>query len=408
VGYITSLKQEIEKAKEIKIEHDAHNFKRRLISALKKLQGLTEENREEIFSFYNEYCKKEGLGIGRKEKVLSILRRITELVPSINYGKLSEKDLVALKIKLNEKEYSPHTIDSYFSVLKTFVGWRYPKSRLLDSREWKIGDPYKKKQLDPSTLPTEEQIMALLKAGSKQQRAYLTLLVSGWLRCEEAIALKRENIVFKKPGISILNVKGKTGRRSIVLPAGPTHILKEWYDAAAHKSQKDFFLHRKNGSPWMYVFARRQLQLMSVAAGFGKWKEKSYKGIDVHPHLFRHFGITNGFNDSKIPDVLVKKRAWGRVTSSMESVYTHLTMSDQERVFGNGDVELKPYFLSEKVCSKCETVFSPLVEVCSKCNQELDMVVQSEKERNLFVEKESILEELIEEKIAAALEERKN
>ena len=146
---------------------DLHGFEKRLKANLEKLDSLSAKNKKLILGYYNIYCRKEKLGIGRKEKVLGILRQICNRVNK-DLDKLTEKDLEMLKAELSD--FSQHTLKSYFSVLKTFVRWyakHYNKTtylKLLESDEWKLVNPYSKRehQLDPSDILTDKEFLNLL------------------------------------------------------------------------------------------------------------------------------------------------------------------------------------------------------------------------------------------------------
>ena len=380
-----------------------HRFEEKLESILKKVENLDPTNRKLVLSFYENYCFKENLSIGRKEKVLSVLRQVS-LKTKKPLNKFKEKDLQFLKTELNKQGFSQHTIKSYLSILKCFFRWLNKKkfASLLESEEWRIKNPYSipQHQLSSDDLPTEEMCLKMLVAGSVAQSAYLALLAGAGLRNSEALLLKRENVHPQEGGTVVLNVSGKTGRREgIKVHAGFAYYILQHYNNSIFSNPNDFFITKKNGVHLEERNGLQWLQSMSVKAGFGKWfsctfstgfRARKYSGRKVNPHIWRHFHATWCLEN--LNPIIAKKRLWGRVDTGMDRIYEHISkqkeQEEYDRATGNDVANQKKSLIEPKPCFKCKKQWPSTFELCPDCSLFLDPSKEYEKFEKLKDEKE--------------------
>jgi len=372
------------------MEEDIHHFGRRLKSALGQLGDAGKENKKLILGFYNSYCMKQHLSLGRKEKLVGVLRQIGIRLKK-PLDKITEKDLEALKISLNESGYSLHTQKAYFAILKVFIRWHNRKSELLDSAEWKIRNPYKlaENKLDPDDLPDDKTFLEMVRVSDVQQKAFLSFLYGGGMRVGGVITLKRKNLHFLDDNSLVVNFVSKGDRNSLKIHSGLASYIQTHYNSMADRSDEAPVFTR-NGKAWDYSYSLRILKRIAVGAGLGKWeyyktkagqKARRYKGKKITAHLFRHAHATWAL--SNMPYALAKKRLWGKTSSKMDSIYEHITKEEENKAYdnatGNGKKEEKPKPLV-RYCFKCGQGFAPTYAICPNCNIPIDRA-EYEKDR---------------------------
>lgn len=383
------------------MDENIHGFEEKLESVLEKVKKLDSANKALILSFYENYCFKENLSLGRKEKVLSILRQVVlKLKKPLDL--FVEKDLQFLKAELYKQNFSQHTVKSYLAVLKSFFRWLDKKkfSELLESKEWKIKNPYSlpRHQLSSDSLPSEGMCLKMLAVGSSVQSAYLALLAGAGLRNSEALLLKRENVHPQSDGSVVLNVVGKTGRREgIKVHAGFAYYILQHFNTSIFNIPTDFFITLKDGRHLEERNSLLWLQSMSVRAGFGKWvyyddnenRGKKYVGRKVNPHIWRHFHA-NWCLENLNP-IIAKKRLWGRVDTKMDAVYEHISREKEHQEYdiatGSTVTVQKTSLLAPKSCFKCKKQWPAGFEVCSDCGLFLDPSKEYEKFEKLKEER---------------------
>jgi integrase len=396
-------------------KENIHGFEKRLKRALENLESLDKENKELIKNYYQNYIPDKPLSIGRKEKNIRDLHLVALIRGKPITDIKTEKEVKELKTALVNKGYKLSTYRSTLRIYKCFLKWTDKEKyrKVLEFDAWKTADPYKtaEGQLDPDSIPTEEDLLKMLGAGDRQTRCLLALLGGAGLRESEAALLKRKNIHFEEDGSCIVNISGKTGRNSKKIHAGLASYIKEEYAAGGSKGQEDYLISGKQNGHLSHGALRSLLLRTAVKAGLGKNVAAKtsngnpyykYKGKKANPHAWRHYHATWALDN--LAPMYAKRRVWGNPHTRMDAIYHHAgrgkEMEAYDKATGNGQVkEVKKELLNPKTCFKCQKQYPPTTSLCPECNLELDYKTWHEK-------KQDLLEEMLAEKIDTLLEKK--
>ena len=352
------------------MRQDLYNIEGKLAKELQKIGSLGEPNSSLLFDFKERYCLKNKLTATRTLKLLNTLRNIVAILNK-PLNSISEKDFEQMNLATAKKGFSRNTINDYKTVCKIWLRFLGEKENweLLHSKELKdIKSTNGEDELDPDSLPSDEEVLQLFNVLNPKYRAFLALLEGAGLRCSEAALLRRQNVHFEEDRSLTINYIGKTGRNSIKIHAGLAHYVLEWFNQSPFREDSDPLFSKPNRNLFMsYQSLRKQLMVGAKKIGIlGKRK--------VNPHIFRHRHATWALLN--MPPVLAKKRIWNNSSTDMDRIYGHFTKQQENDAYaaatGQTKSVKKQSVLSQRVCFKCQNIFPPTAEVCSRCNIYLD------------------------------------
>ena len=133
-----------------------------------------------------------------------------------------------------------------------------------------------------------------------RNKALLTILYRGMLRCQEALSLMQKDVDLEAGTVHILHGKGDKARL-IGMDSGTITILKDYEEKRAERgvNGSDHFFCTLTGKPLSGVFVRNLCKQLALRAEIRK---------RVHPHGLRHTGavelLKEGVNVVEIQHIL--------------------------------------------------------------------------------------------------------
>ncbi|WP_340673170.1 tyrosine-type recombinase/integrase [Brevibacillus agri] len=167
---------------------------------------------------------------------------------------------------------------------------------------------------------TVEQLKALLKAPNQRRYAgfrdtvLMNLLIDGFLRINEALSLRRQDIDFEQRMVTIRAEEAKTRRsRTIPLQKHTMSLLEELLRENL-EFDSDYVFLANYGERLTSNHFRHRLKEYAIKAGINR---------RVHPHLFRHTSATMALEAGM--DVRHLQMMLGHRDLRMVMRYTHLS-----------------------------------------------------------------------------------
>jgi integrase/recombinase XerD len=356
---------------------DIHNYKKRLLKTVENIEKsvkLSDENKEIILEFQNA-CFSEGLSVCKIERYLYDLQRLALMLDK-NLRKADKKDLMKVVVKIEQKEWSPHSKHTFKVMMKKFYRWAEgidEKGVYPEKIRWiKTGVKNSQQKL-PEELLTGEDIEKMIKASPDlRDKALISVLYESGCRIGEIGSLKIKDVHFDEYGAKI-NVFGKTGARRVRL-VNSVPYLQSWINN--HEKNQDvsayLWINRNNGGSLTYTRMCAIIKRIGKKAGLKK---------RIYPHLFRHSKAT--FLAKHLTEAQMKDYLGWTQGSKMAGVYVHLSGRDtDDAILGlNGvkieKVEVEPK-TNLKVCIRCQTNNEATNKFCKLCGFVLDKVEQEE------------------------------
>ncbi len=307
-----------------------------------------------FYEYIETFFKERGLTLA-PVTVLNYRRELERAVPLLGDKDMAEITLNDLKkyfVNLQgnvENHYNSHllkhgTILQHYIVLHAFFENAREDELIISNPMDKLKAPKPRKDevISEPTFYGKRKIKYILECADKEPpmwRALMFFVIDSGCRCGEAMALKWEEIDFRKGIVTICRnaqytpEKGvyictpKNGKnRKIYINRNVLDILVEW------KKIQEIELKSKNLSRTGYCFTKKNGNIMmpgcfnSYLSRFGK--KYGIKGI--HPHALRHsmatLSITNGADIVSIS----KKLGHSKVSVTL-NVYSHATEEAQKR-----------------------------------------------------------------------------
>lgn len=357
---------------------DRHNelVKEAQISAL---------NKELIFKFQN-YLYSKGSGDNRVCKVTWTIRELAVMAGK-DLNTLTKQDCLDLVVKINRNtNHEESTKADYRRVLKQFFKWYKDDDKRLESSnsdekeaakrmynylEKEVKMAYKKKQIDPTSILSEEDIELVITKGCKITRdiAFIKFLYETGVRIGEMLNLKIKDIEIKQH-LGVAYVNGKTGRRSVQFTRSMKYIT-QWLE-----------LHPLRDNPESYLWVTSALNYPTMPVGYScavKLLDMAFERAGLaakrhNPHWFRHSRATL-LAPHVSESILCKYMGWVQSSEQVDT-YVHLCQSQVEdailRVNGLADMQQEKKNLPLK-CG-CGAVNDYSARFCFKCGNPLSII----------------------------------
>ncbi len=189
------------------------------------------------------------------------------------------------------------------------IKFYYEKVLGSERMHYSIERPRKSRSL-PRVL-SEGEILSILKATTNlKHKALLATIYSAGLRRSEAIALRKEDVMFEKGIIFIRGAKGKKDRTSIL--AESTAIVLQRY------------LEREKPKYWLFESPiRTQYSTSSIYQVLKRSAEKAGITKKVTPHMLRHSFATHLLEQGI--DLRYIQTILGHESSTTTEIYTHVS-----------------------------------------------------------------------------------
>lgn len=341
--------------------------------------NISQHNKELITQFQNKLIVL-GSGNIRVAKLSGQLRIICMLAEK-NLDDLTKADIIALVGKIAEGKflaYRNNTINKieiisettkadYKRCLKQFFKQYRDEDKRLESKdeelrrnteklyrciEKDISTSYKKKQIDPTEILTEEDIDKVVTNGchTPKEKAMVKFLHETGLRAAELLNIRRKDIeIYNTYGA--VHVDGKTGRRTTQFVNSMPYLL-QWLEMHPDKRPDSYVWlgERLNQmyEPMHHIGATKLIKRCFNRAGLNK---------RTNLHWFRHSRAT--ILAPQMPEAILCKYMGWVLGSRQVRTYLHLCPQQVESTF------LKINGLESKAM---ETKNLPKKCVCGKVN----------------------------------------
>lgn len=263
--------------------------------------------------------------------------------------------------------YTENTKADYKNFLKRFVTWLNendyaPEVRIDKIRKIKTA-AYDSVTKTAEMMLSEDEIRRMIEVcTNSRDRALVAVLYEGAFRIGELATLRWKQVRFSEWNCSItVSFKTKKPRTIPIILALP--YLVQWRNDYPIPVSEDGFV-------FLTGIRHQQLQYAGTTKQIKKIAKRA--GIEKHvtPHLLRHSRITNlmkaGTNES-----IIKKIAWGSLSTKMMGTYLHLADADIEaemaRLAGVEPPERKRKSgaLEPRQCPRCFKINAPTDWICS-------------------------------------------
>lgn len=361
-------------------------YKRKEIFELEKKRlekaNISQRNKDLIIAFQG-YLFSKGSGNIRVAKLSTQMRKICVLI-GMDLDVLKREDILQLVAKINQNtKHSEATKGDYRRVVKQFYTFYKDLDQRLESSdkevfsaankmykfvEKEISSSYKRKQIDPSEVITEQDIDLVIRKGCRtpKERAFIKFLHEGGLRIGEMLGIKRKDIIIGEQ-YGVAHINGKTGRRATNFVRSIPYIV-QWLDIHPDKSPEAYvwLSERPNKmyTPLNYTGASKLMRRCFARAGLKKRNNL---------HWCRHSRASLLLG--KIPEAVVCRYLGWTQGSRQVRTYSHLS-NEQTRDailkfngLSNKEKEVKN---QPKVCS-CKAINDFSARYCYRCGKPLSV-----------------------------------
>ncbi|MBS3052726.1 MAG: tyrosine-type recombinase/integrase [Candidatus Aenigmarchaeota archaeon] len=357
---------------------DIHNFDKSLENISKRLEGLREQDRNDIFQFKRQLVV-DNISSGRIMKCLYTLKRLSEMNDK-PFRDCNRDDIVNLVEKIQQQSYTDWTKTDFKKILKKFHKWLRQTEEFPPEVKWIKTNVRNHKKL-PNELLTKEEVERLANTtDNSRDKAFILTLYDSGCRIGEFLPLRIKDIIFDEYGCVIL-VSGKTGERRVRILDYSKELLM-WLEDHPSKENPEAFVwcqFNKNNELVKYSHICRILNVAKQKTGITK---------KVNPHAFRHARASN--YATQIPEQTIKKHFGWTNSSKMLDIYISVDDKQVDDALLKNIKGLKPKDgeikkIETKICQKCNETNSILTQLCVKCGNPFNInILKEDEHRNEF------------------------
>jgi len=328
--------------------------------------GAIQKADANLIKKYLDECVTNGLTEGSAKTSASYLAGIARQCPGLQTMDTQAAQAALTHIRQNMKANSARRA---FGIMRAFIHWMNDEKvntgiDLTKIQKVKTPKPDLTTKKASDMLSGKEITRLIEAAGNDRDKAMIAMMFEGSLRPIEVSAATWEDLNFDKYGAQFTTSK-KTGKaRYIRLIMGAPYLLA-WKNRCPTATSGDapIFVSFKN--------PHQQLTRGGIYANFMIILKKSGIKKNISPYYLRHSRITAMIADG-IPDSIVKKQAWGSLTSNMLATYAHLTDTDVDKILltraGIITIETnKDESLKSRQCPHCGKINLPTSHFCDEC-----------------------------------------
>lgn len=362
-------------------------------NALKRIdEALISETNKRLLRDFKNYLFSTGSGEPRVAKVVTQLNKMLLFkedgldVLGCDLDMATRKNIMNVVAFLNRLEtLADATKSDYRRALKQFFRWfkeeddrlyskdekeRIDAQRLYNYIEHEVKRAYKEKQIDPSTVLTNEDIEKVISTGCRtiKEKAFVKFLHETGLRAGELLNLRVKHIELKK-NIGIAHVDGKTGRRTVQFTNSMSFVV-QWLGVHPLREVPDAFL-------WLGEASNRLYEPL-IYRGAVKLIHRCFKRAEVRKkhnlHWFRHSRAS--LLAPKLPESLLCKYMGWTLGSKQVRTYLHLCPQQLEDAFlkMNGLAEEDKKQDIPQKCG-CNAINDSFARYCFQCGNPLNVEV---------------------------------
>jgi len=365
-------------------------YYKKQLECLEKNPNISAKNKEDLKSFCVALLSTGKTKQYRAGKVLSQLNRIAQWLKN-DFREATLLDIQSLITNhINSINQSEATKADYRRSLKQFFYWLEDNDRRLFDKKLKVRldasqiykyikkevkTSFKKKQIKPSEIITDEDLKLIIEKGCKtaQEKAIFMTLHETGMRTAELLLTKISSFSVDQRGIGIIYTgDGKTGSRPIdIVQCVPA--LQEHINCHPYKDNQDsplfYFIDKRNGKIKKFNHSR----FYSIVT---KCIKKAGLNKKSNPHWFRHSRTSLDCIDGTMSETVRNKRMGWSPKSKMMSEYAHLGTKEVRtawlRAKGLSNDEEKR---EEYITCICKRSISGLLDYCPYCGRPTSLKV---------------------------------
>lgn len=350
----------------------------------RKRPGAIPEADAALIKKYLEESVTNGLTEASAKTSASYLAGVARQRPGFQTMDTSAAQAALTYIRQNMK---PNSARRAFGIMRGFIRWMSDEKintgiDLTKIQKVKTPKPDLTTKKASDMLSGKEITRLIEAAGNDRDKAMIAMMFEGSLRPIEVSAAIWEDLNFDKYGCQFTTSK-KTGKARYIRLIMAAPYLLAWKNRCPTPTAGDAPIFTSFKTP------HQQLTRGGIYANFMIILKKSGIKKSISPYYLRHSRITAMIADG-IPDSIVKKQAWGSLSSNMLATYAHLTDVDVDKILltraGIITDELKKdESLKPRQCPHCGKVHTPTTRFCDDCGTSLTeealMQVQSDEAR---------------------------
>lgn len=296
------------------------------------------------------------------------------------------KDIKAIKERLSKGYF-----ETIKSVGKAFVRWHNDKETPKGWRDIKYNSKAQKRELKPEDMITwEDGLKMVKKSHSIQIKAVIMMMLDGGFRPSEFMGLKYGDIIIDNKGFAVARVKGKTGKRNVILLKCVPYLQK-WLKEHPTKKRNEALWIQENGSPRPYKYPALQKRVRELGMKAGLVEMEAIKKYDnrgrsylykqvkggkpLDFYNFRHSACYLSKLDNVNPELAARK--FGHSLKYYTETYGRLSAEDDIKRYSlHYDLvaDKKKKALETPVkCEICNTINEPGAVRCENCNRPLTL-----------------------------------
>lgn len=372
---------------------DVHHIRKCLETSIKDTKinpNLSESNRQGLLRL-DQQCVINNLSDARRMFYITIGKTLMKRFGK-DFDKLTKTDVEEMIVSINkDPKYTDLTKYAFKGVLKKLVavmkGFDWHSRKFPEEVEFIRASMPNNHKLSPKTILTEEEVKKMiLSTNNVRDRAIISLLFDSGFRIGELLLMRREDVTFKENGMEI-RVNGKTGERTVYPLLFALPYVSDWLSIHPDSNPKALvWIRPKKKNRISYPYVLIMLRKVAKLSGITK---------PVHPHNFRHSGVTNKYIKGLRGEFAKEYFGWAK-NSSMESHYSHLSKDDlyreTEKLYG---IQHKEEEITNpiKLCQMCFERNPADSNYCRKCGTNMNQ------DMSALIERMAKLEELIDKKL---------
>ncbi|MFH1828451.1 MAG: tyrosine-type recombinase/integrase [Nanoarchaeota archaeon] len=354
--------------------------------------AIVSENNKQLVKYFQNYLFSTGSGEKRVAKLTAqLLNMVTfkeddECVLKNDLNNANKQDILNLVSFINRHErYSEATKSDYRRCIKQFYRWYQEEDALLDSEirtirkereklykfiEKEISINYKKKQIDPTTILSDNDIEEVVSKGCRsiKEKAFIKFLHETGVRAGEMLNLKVKDIEIKK-NLGVAYVNGKTGRRAVQFTKSMSYVTR-WLESHPYHDSPESYL-------WLGERPNRMFEPI-IHRGAMKLVDRCFERAGLikkhNLHWFRHSRCS--LLAPHLPESLLCKYMGWSVGSRQVKTYLHLCPQQLEDAFLkiNGLAPEEEKKNLPQICG-CSAINDSFSRYCFKCGNPLNVAI---------------------------------
>lgn len=364
---------------------DVTSTEGKLAAALSRLQNadILDKDKQDIEDFYFS-IRRANLKRQTQIGYLNFLKKTCDYYKDIGITKplreIQLRDFDRLLFHLEETLHRKDwTINSYKKVFRKFMQWAYGNN----IPSWVVTEVKLKKvpgRVRPEDIPSREEFSDFINAATNSRdRAIIAVAGDAGLRVGALLSCTISSFVENRhAAILYLNPSGplKTTAAKGIPLTWSTAYVQQWL---ANHPYRD----NPKAPLWTTLTRKRndkdskmEHQALSYIAAYRMFlatESKVNKNKHIHPHMLRHYAVTNWILDG-LPEQIIKHRAgWGADSKEL-SRYGNWTDEDLNKqvyeIYGLKKEDKRSVELQK--CPRCNNILKPEDRFCSQCSLVLD------------------------------------